>query len=114
MGILIVYQSLTPGIWATVYSNFVLLYLSASSSLNVLLTLAIVIRLTLHARNIRVAVGAPAGIGGSRKLIVSILIESSALYSVSSLLVLGPWIIGSSAVEVLLPVLAETQVRAFP
>ena len=87
------------------------LYLSISVSTNILLTLMIVIRLVLYARNVRTAMGV-AGIDGSCKAIVTILVESSALFTVSSLLVVGPS--GDGPAYLFLLILAETQVRAFP
>jgi len=42
------------------------------------------------------------------------LIESSALFAVSSLLVIGPMVAKSPLMDLFLPILAETQVRAFP
>ena len=109
MGIMLVYQTaeLTGGVW------FGLPYFSIALSLNVLLTLMIVIRLILHTRNIRTSTG-ESGISGLYKVIVTMLIESSALYAVSSLLVLGPSSAGNSASDIFIPILAETQVRAFP
>ena len=94
--------------------DFGLLYLSISVSLNVLLTLMIVIRLILHGRNVRTATGSPAGISGLYKAIVTMLIESSAIYAVTSLLVIGLWVVGSHAVNTFLPILSEIQVRTFP
>ena len=89
-------------------------YLSISLSLNVLLTLIIVIRLIVHARNTRAALGM-AGIGGLSKAIVTMLVESCALYAVISLLFLGLCGAGeSSVVGFLLQILFQTQVRAFP
>jgi hypothetical protein len=85
-------------------------FISISILLNVLLTLMIVIRLILHSRNVRAAMGAPAGIGGLSKAIAAMLIESSALYAVNSLLVVGPQ--STATMCIFLPILAETQVRA--
>ena len=113
-GVILIYQSSQLGggiIHAAV--DFTLLYLSISVSLNVLLTFTIIIWFVLHTKNDRVPMGAPAGIGVLCKAITTMFVESSALYAVSSLLVLVPWIARSSIVEVFLPVLAETQVRTF-
>ena len=87
-------------------------YLSISVSLNVLLTLMIVTRLALHIRNIRTAIGTPAGIGGSYRTVITMLIESSALYAVSSLLVIAPPLNIRYPADIFLPVLAQTQVCA--
>ena len=53
-------------------------YLSVSVSLNILLTLMIVIRLILHTRNVRTAMGM-SGIGGLYKTIIVMLIESCVI-----------------------------------
>ena len=88
-------------------------YLSLSASLNVLLTLMIVIRLILHTRNIRNAMGI-SGIGGMCNAISTMLIESCALYTVSTLLVIIPLAVDNYVMDIFFPILAETQVRSFP
>ena len=110
MGIMLVYANseLATNTWSG------LAYLSISFSLNVLLTSMIVILLILHARNTRAAVGIN-GIGGLSKTIVTMLIESCALYAVSTLLVLGPLSAddgGSPITAFFLHILSQTQVRA--
>lgn len=92
--------------------SFTLAHLSISVSLNVLLTLMIVIRLVLHGRNIRAITGSRAGIGGLYTTIATMLIESSALYAVNSLLLIGLWAAGNSASGIFMPALSQTQVRA--
>ena len=87
-------------------------YFSISIALNVLLTLAIVIRLILHARNVRTAMGG-TGISGLCKAIVTMLVESCAIYAVSSLLVVGPAVAGSPIANVFMSVVPQTQVRVF-
>ena len=87
-------------------------YLSISLSLNVLLTLMIVIRLTLHVRNTRTILG-ETGVGGLCKAIVIILVESCALHAVNSLLVIGPLGADNHVVDIFTPILGETQVRVF-
>ena len=90
-----------------------LTYLSISVSLNVLLTLMIVIRLVLHTRNTRTALGM-TGIGGLSKSIITMLVESCALYSVSSSLVLGSMAVNFNPISnFFIPVLTQTQVRTF-
>ena len=108
MGIVLVYQDAEVG--GHTWSG--LPYFAVSFSLNVLLTSMIVIRLILHTRNIRDAMGI-SGIGGLSKAIATMFIESCALYAVSSLLVLGPWSAVNSSVDIFLPILAEAQVRVF-
>jgi len=73
----------------------------------------IVIRLILHSRNIRTAMGAPSGVVGLYKAVIVMLIESSAIYTASSLLFLGPWGSGNHIADMFLSILAEIQVCAF-
>ena len=94
--------------------DFSIPYVSVSISLNVLLTLMIVVRLVLHGRNIRTAIGSPVGINGLYKTIATMLIESSALFAVNSLLLIALWGARSGAADVFLPIVAEIQVRTLP
>ena len=86
-------------------------YLSISLSLNITLTLMIVVRLFLHERNIRTATGSPGGIGGVYKTISTMLIESSALFTVSSLLAIGSLARKSQLLDLAIQILGQTQVR---
>ena len=89
-------------------------YFSISVSLNVLLTLMIVIRIVLHTKATRAALGI-TGIGGLSKAIITMLIESCALHTTSSLLVLGPMSADDNPItNFFIPLLPVTQVRAFP
>jgi len=115
MGIMMLtYQGVGFAVSSPIFPTYGVPYLSISVSLNVLLTLMIVIRLVLHSREIHATLGTPGGISGLYKTIASMLIESSALYTVSSLLVIGPMAADSVAVNIFYPVLAEAQVRSFP
>jgi len=70
----------------------------------------IVIRLVLHSRNIRTITGAPVGISGMYRTIITMLIESSALYAMGSLAVIGQ---SSSGIAYFsMPILSEIQVRS--
>ena len=110
MGIMFVYQAVIPA--GITWSG--LPYYSISLSLNVLLTLMIVVRLIVHARNARTALGT-TGIGGLYKAVITMLVESCAIFTVSSLLVIGPWGAGiSPIVNLFMPILYQTQVRAIP
>jgi len=105
--------SMFPG--ATPYrSQFYTVYLSLSLSLNVILTLLIVVRLVLHGRGVRAALRTPTGNNGLYKAIATMLIESSALFAVSSLLIIGPWAAASPGSNVFTPILPQTQVRVSP
>ena len=108
MGTMVVYQNAEQisDVWSAIP------YFSISLSLNVLLTLMIVTRLILLTKNTRTALGI-TGVGGLCKAIVAMLIESCALYAVSSLMVIGPWAARNRITNFFLFILPEAQVRAF-
>jgi len=85
----------------------------------------IVIRLILHGRNIRAATGSATRISGWYNAVSTMLIESCALFAVTSLVVVaalvrvtnssrGGLYFPSYVVDIFFPILAEIQVRAFP
>jgi len=126
MGIVTLYfQHLGRTGVTSVVPDFGVIYLSISVSLNILLTLMIVVRLVMHRRNLRATTSSPVGISGVYKAASTVLIESCALFAVSSLVVVialsrtlsgNPDVYwpGSWVVSIFFPVLAEIQVRAFP
>ena len=109
MGIVLTYQAtqLTTFEWAGIP------YFSLSLSLNIILTLMIVVRLTLHVRGVRAVMG-KVGSGGLCKAIVTMFVESCAINAVTSVLVLGLLGAGNDPMGILLPILPRTRVRAFP
>ena len=111
MGVAFIYQVSQPVGIDSGSVSFGTPYYSISLSLNVILTLMIVTRLVLSSRNFRNAMGAPAGACGLYKAIVSMLVESCALYAVSYLLFVVPWALESSVSNTFFPILAEVQVR---
>ena len=113
MGIVFTYTISQPSdTWDPIDINLGLSYFSISVSLNVILTLMIVIRLILHSRNIQNAMGAEARATRIYKTIVTMLIESSALYAASFILYIGPWGANSDISDVFFSLLVDTQVRA--
>ena len=86
-------------------------YYAITLSLNVLLTLMIAARLIRHSRNIRKAVGSAAG-GGLYSTVVTMLVESCALYAVNSLVVVGLVGGGRGVQYIFTPMLTHIQVRA--
>ena len=108
MGITGIYQSAAPYItdWST------LSYYSISFSLNVILTLMIIVRIALHTRNTRAAMGI-TGIGGLGTAIITMLVESCALYAASVLPVIGSIGANSQMEEFFGSILPLTQVCAF-
>ena len=110
MGILLVYQTTQPGyIWNSLAANTGIPYFSISVSLNVLLTLIIVTRLILHSRFLRNGTESFAKSSGLYSTVITVLVESSAIYAVNSLLLIGPWVAKNRASGIFLPILAETQ-----
>ena len=115
MGIMaLIHRTSRPGtsIWKFVSFDFAVPYLSISISLNVILTLMIATRLILHSRNAGAAMGSPGGVCGWYKTTITTLVESSALYAVSSLLVVAQARSGIS--NTFIPILCQTQVCASP
>lgn len=111
MGITIIYQTSQPvATWES--SRIGAPFYSISLSLNVLLTLMISIRLILHSRDIRNALGPLVKADRLYTTIVTILVESSALYAVNSLLYIGPWYAGNLLASIFITPLTVTQVRA--
>jgi hypothetical protein len=114
MGIMLIYETMQPAYITDqdpTGNNVTISYYSISVSLNVLLTLMIVIRLVLHSRNIRNGTGATAGASGVYKAVVTTLVESSALYTAAFLLFIGPWAANSYLALVFSPILGGIQVR---
>lgn len=114
MGIMLIDQTAQPHdkFWNSITVNFGVPYFSISLAINVILTLMIVIRLVLHSRNIRNAMGTKDGTCGVYKAIITVLVESSALYTVSFLLFVGPWGASSYVEDIFFPPLAKIQVCA--
>lgn len=111
-GIVFIYRASQSGSIASAFAASVgIPYFSILTSLNVLLTIMIALRLVLHDRNTRATMGAPAGTSRLYKAIVTMLVESCALYAVSSLLLIIPWAAGSWATEIFVLLLADIQVR---
>lgn len=87
-------------------------YYSISLSLNVILTLMIIVRLVLHRRNVRRAVGTSGGTTGLYTTIVIMLVESYALYAISLLLYIVPLALNSPVQFIFSKTLGELQVCA--
>lgn len=86
-------------------------FYSISLSINILLTLMIVIRLVLHDRSFRKATGTRVTAGGLYKAVVTMLIESCALHAISFLLYMAPWSAGSSVTNIFYTTFTGIQVR---
>lgn len=109
-GTLAIYQG-----WGLVWIGVISSY-SISVVLNLLLTSMIVIRLIRHGRSIHPATGCTGprvGINGLHKIIATMLVESCALYTAASLLVILPVALDSAIGQLFLPIFFEIQVCAF-
>ena len=115
-GIMFIYQATrldSPTVTLDTIFRFEASYFSTAFTLNILLTLMIVARLALHRKKIRNVMGTTAGVGGSYKAAIAIIVESSALLAVSFLMYVGPWAAKSSFQYIPLQIFAQTQVRVF-
>jgi len=95
--------------------NFNTAYLSISLALSALLTFMIVTRLVLHIRNVRKAIGASAGASGlhlAAATVVTMLIESYALYAVTLLIYIVPWALNSRVQLLFFAITGPVQVIA--
>ena len=110
MGIVWIYQ--TTATYTAFLEWSALPYCWIALSLNVLLTLMISIRLILHARSTRTAMGI-TGIGRLCNTIVTIFVESCALYTASLSLIIGARIARSPINNLFTCISPGTQVRAF-
>ena len=117
MGIAHIYQNAGAGsnsATATVV-NIDTAYYSISLSLNVLLTLMIVIRLIVHVRNIRKATGASnssSGLHTTTAAVATMLVESYAIYAVTLLAYVVSSNFQAWVVALFSPAIGTIQVRA--
>jgi hypothetical protein len=98
IGILYIYEGSGPRVESVASINFATAYFSICLALNVVLTLMIVTRLIMHVRGLRKTTGAPDGSGGLYTVastVVTMLIESYALYAAALLLYIVPWALNS-------------------
>ncbi|KAG7097755.1 hypothetical protein E1B28_005076 [Marasmius oreades] len=110
MGVITLYKSSRPGsnLWAGITVNFGLPYFVLSVALNVMLTLIISFRLLWHSRKYNLSTSS----SGVYKRIVSMLVESCALYSLFSILFIGTYAAGNYASDLFLPILSQVQIIA--
>ena len=114
MGILRIYETWRPEYSAQFYlsDHLATPYYSIALSLNVILTLMIVVRLALHSKNLRDAMGPLSRPDKLYRTIITVLVESYALYAVNLIVDIGPWGARKSTGNVIFPLLAQTQVCA--
>ena len=99
-------------VYAIFMSNSTTAYYSICLSLNVLLTLMIIARVVLHSRNTRRDTVASERAMELYSTIVTMLVESCALYAAALLLFIVPYAIGSRATFITKRITSHCQVRA--
>jgi hypothetical protein len=109
VGITYIYQLLQPGSFS---GDFGLSYYSISVSVNILLNFMIVVRLIRHVKTSRDVIGGRYGKMELYKLVVTVVIESCALYSVTFLLFIRSWAAPSVIRFIPYQILFQIQARA--
>ena len=109
MGAMFIYQ--VSATYTTTWSA--LPYYSITLLLNVLLTLMISVRLILHTRRTRATLGITA-VSRLCNAVVTMLVESCALYAASLLLIISAEIVKSPIANFFSNIIPGTQVRVFP
>ena len=116
LGIANIYYDLGLRYYTITATDISTSYFSVCLSLNVLLTLMIVLRLAVHIRNVRKVTGASDGSSGLHTVtatVVVMLIESYALYAGVLLAYTIPWAMESWVTTLFAGVLGPVQVRVF-
>ena len=114
MGLMTLYKTSRPdsSLFSGVTVSFGLPYFTISVALNVLLTLIIAFRLLLHDRNLKEAIGFYSGISSIYRTIVTMLVESCALYAVVSICFIVPYGMSHHASAIFLSMLSRVQIIA--
>ena len=114
MGLMTLYKTSRPdsSLFSGITVSFGLPYFTISVALNVLLTVIIAWRLLLHSRNFEKLVGSTSAITSLCRSIVTMLIESSALYAIVSLCFIVPYAMSNYVSAIFLPMLSRVQIIA--
>ena len=111
LGVVFIHESVVTPWEGPVFLDVFFSYNFVALSLNVLLTLMIIVRIMLHRRNIINAMGTSAGVSGLYTTVITMLVESCAPYTIAYLLYLVPMATGSDITFVFTLVLGSLQVR---
>ena len=114
MGIALICGIVTPKFNRSVGTAIDISCFSISVGLNLLLTLMIVARLAVHSKNIRKAMGGSDGAGRLYQTIITVLVESCALYSACLTVYIGLYGSGNTAQLLVFPIVSVVQVSAVP
>ena len=111
MGAIVLFKSSRPGssLWSGVTVNFGLPYFTIACSLNIFLTLLIAGRLFWHSHNFKKLMpdSKPPTLYSN---VITMVVESCAIYAVTSLLFIGPYAANNYASDIFLPLLSQVQV----
>ena len=114
MGIMVLYQTSRPD--SSLFSGITvspwLPYFTISVVLNVLLTVTIAWRLFLHEPNLREALGYTSGINSIYMSVVTIFVESCAIYAAVSICFSVPYAMSHHASAIFLSMLSQIQIIA--
>ncbi len=106
-GILYLVQLSAASPFANTNLNWTIPYISISLGLNILITIAIVLRLLLFRRRIASVLGTTHG--AQYTSVAAMIVESASLYSIFSILLLVPFALGSPVASVFLQVIGQIQ-----
>jgi len=109
MGTITLFKSSQPGsnLWSGITVNFGLPYFTTSVALNVLLTFLISFKLIQHNQMLVEATSTTTNL---YKNVVTMLVESCALYALFSILFIGTYAAGNYASDLFLPILSQVQI----
>ncbi|KAJ7459650.1 hypothetical protein B0H11DRAFT_1737062 [Mycena galericulata] len=112
--ILVLFQSSRPdaSLWTHTTVNFGVPYYALSTVLNVLITLMITTRLLMRRRELRNVLGSEQAMSVPYTSIAAMLVESSLLYTITSILFLVPYGLNSDVSNIFIPILIEVQLVA--
>ncbi|KAJ7454058.1 hypothetical protein B0H11DRAFT_1875547 [Mycena galericulata] len=111
MGAIVLYKSSRPGssLWSGVTVNFGLPYFTIACSLNIFLTILIAGRLFYHSRSFS-KINPDSKSPTLYSSIIAMMVESCAIYAVTSLLFIGPYAANNYASDIFLPLLSQVQI----
>lgn len=112
--ILTLVQTALPGgsLWTHTTYNFAVPYWSLSTAVNIVLTFLIVLRLLLARNQLKAVFGAEYA--QNYTSLIAIIIESAAIYSVTSIIYLIAFARNSNVQNLVIPVLGQVMVKFFP
>ena len=114
LSVLTLVQSALPGanLWTHITFSFAVPYWSLSISINILLTLLIVIRLVTIRNRLRAALGVQHA--QTYTSLIAVIVESASIYSTLGLIYIVAFARNWNVQNLILPVLGQVMVRIVP